>query len=108
MKVLTNNSLDMSLVSWYVLQAHLMCWPCNPIFCMFALIAENILRRFIADYKGSSSRSGSIETDRMCGSCLRSCLLNLISSILDNIAIDVTSSHAKEIVFGRYKTCISG
>ena len=106
MEILTNHTLHMSLVAWYMLQAHLVCRASDPILSMFASISENILCRFIANYKSPSRGSGSIESNCVSGPCLRSSLLYLDASVLDDGAVNITSRHAKEIVLGRNKACI--
>ena len=107
MKVFTNDTLDMPLVSWNVLKTHLMSGTRNPVFSMLASISEYILCGLIADNKSPSRRCSCIKPYRVSGASLWPNLLDLNTSILDNRSIHLSGRHAEEIILCRYKPSVT-
>ena len=106
MKVFTNDTLNMSFITWNVLEAHLMCGTGDPVFSMLASISEYILCGLIADNKSPSRGCSCIETYCVGGSSLWPNLLDLYSSILDNGSIHFSSCDAEKVVLCRYKPSV--
>lgn len=107
MNVFTNNTFDMSPISRNMLKAHFMCRPGNPILCMSASISKHILRGLISDNESFSGRGSCVKTDRMCCASLWFCGdINLDTTILDDVFIDFSCSHPKEVILGWDETSV--
>ena len=101
--IFTCYTWNMTGVSWYMLFANLMCRTSYPVPSILAPVTEDILIRFV----WWRIRRIMLSVKSMCICASHWSWVTDMTTIHDDLSIDVTCCHSEHIVFGWYMTSIT-
>lgn len=99
-EVFTNQTFDVTCVTWHLLVSYHMVGTTSPILCKSALVSKNLLvfvyvRSVFVTVKTTVLRGFSIQSNWM------------LSSIIKNFSFDLSRCGSKPLVLARNMACVS-